>query len=444
MMSAVKILFAWLSAGAFISWLAESLVLTQKIGTIASQQNSSDHCAEHANSLSFEDFIKIHGHQYKPGTEEYELRRSLFEKRAVAVRAQNCQDGAWFSTVNHLADRTPAELDRLRGWKHGPGGDSPPQFLQLSSEQSSHSSVAAHALPRSVDWRHLQAMRDVRNQGDCGSCWALSAATVMSAHAEIHATRHSFSPQHLLQCVENPQKCGGTGGCDGATVELAFAHAFEHGLVSYDRLPYEGEDPPPPCTAPDAPETSLLEAAATDISLLEAAEEAKSLSADGRAAFESSTNFGMEGWQKLPENEVEPLLRALQDGPVSVALMATENWNGYGGGVLDDCPAEATVNHAVALVGYGETGDGDKYWLVQNSWGAHWGEGGFLRLRRRSDGEEQARCGWDYSPQEGAGCAGGPDKVWVCGTCGILYDAVRPIFRRSGSPLNSSSSMRPF
>jgi len=58
--------------------------------------------------------------------------------------------------------------------------------------------------------------------------------------------------------------------------------------------------------------------------------------------------------------------------------------------------------------------------------GPKWGEAGTGRFIR-SDHEEKV-CGWDEDPQSGSGCDGGPERVWVCGTCGILYDAVAPHF----------------
>jgi len=143
--------------------------------------------------------------------------------------------------------------------------------------------------------------------------------------------------------------------------------------------------------------------------------------------------IGMIGWTKLPENKEDPILRALVDqGPLYVAVAAGSGWFSYAEGVLTPagCDTRNVVNHAVTLYGFGvkpHTRIGDvKYWHIKNSWGRGWGEDGSIRLQRVDD--EESSCGWDHSPQEGSGCRDGPPKVWVCGSCGILYDAVVPSF----------------
>ena len=101
------------------------------------------------------------------------------------------------------------------------------------------------------------------------------------------------------------------------------------------------------------------------------------------------------------------------------------DWELYGGGVFDDCPKNAAVNHAVLAVGYGVSTSG-KYWLIRNSWGKEWGEAGHIRILRFEDGSD-GYCGTDYHPQEGVACDGETSPVPVCGMCGILMDSSYPI-----------------
>ena len=97
-------------------------------------------------------------------------------------------------------------------------------------------------------------------------------------------------------------------------------------------------------------------------------------------------------------------------------------WNYYTGGIWDGCDYNKNIdiNHAVQLVGCTP-----EAWIVRNNWGANWGEGGYIRLKK----EDWPKCGVDRSPLNGVGCAIGPkiEKHYVCGQCGVLFDSSYPI-----------------
>merc|ERR1719230_2001748 len=81
------------------------------------------------------------------------------------------------------------------------------------------------------------------NQGGCGSCWAFSATeTVESAYAIASGKLLQLAPQTYVNCVKNPDGCGGTGGCEGATMELAFNLTAQQGIALESDLPYKGRD----------------------------------------------------------------------------------------------------------------------------------------------------------------------------------------------------------
>lgn len=368
---------------------------------------------------SFEAFLQKHGHNYED-PQEYAMRLALFQERSAAVSAQNERPGRrWTAAVNHLADRTPEELQALRGYRHGARAEGGVSRSVGLVGTSAHTVDTAH-LPKEFTWqRKLNAMKDVQNQGSCGSCWAVASSTVLRAHAELYQKDRTFSIQQIIDCTPNPRHCGGSGGCDGATAELAMDYVAKVGLASSEDMQYTahaGRCEPDMAQPKPSLRSTLREAAAfPDITI------------NGGGG----TKFGMTGWKKLPENTVEPLLLALYDtGPVAVSVAAGDTWSIYGSGIMSACEKEAVVNHAVVLVGYGED-DFDKYWTIQNSWGPGWGEGGFAKLLRLENHEESSYCGWDRSPEQGTACTGGPQKVWVCGNCGILYDSVVPKFKVS-------------
>jgi cathepsin L len=139
----------------------------------------------------------------------------------------------------------------------------------------------------------------------------------------------------------------------------------------------------------------------------------------------TGASFGMTGWETLPKNEVQPLMRALVErGPVAVSVAASD-WMMYESGVFNGCSKDAIVDHAVVLVGYGQAGS-DLTWVIQNSWGSDWGEGGHIRLLRHENSD--AYCGIDDKPQEGIACKGDNTPIRVCGMCAVLFDSAVPHF----------------
>ena len=114
-------------------------------------------------------------------------------------------------------------------------------------------------------------------------------------------------------------------------------------------------------------------------------------------------------------------------GPVAISA-AAEPWQMYERGVYDgNCGAD--VDHAIQLVGYG-TNKGllatKDYWLVRNSWGASWGEKGYIRIERFG-GKATEKCLTDKTPGDGTACKGDPATMEVCGLCGILSDSSYPV-----------------
>jgi cathepsin L len=229
---------------------------------------------------------------------------------------------------------------------------------------------------------------------------------MLQAHAELHMkVNRTFSAQELVDCVPNPMECGGTGGCKGATVELAMDYIQRSGLADEEQKPYQSRDGN--CKKPGT--AAFLDLSAGDVDKV-------------HTDVGSGAALGLRSWRTLPQNKALPLMRALNEGPVAISVGA-DNWMMYSGGIFDDCEKDVVINHAVTLFGYGESGD-HKYWSVRNSWGDSWGDRGFIHLLRRTPEEDDEYCGIDHDPKAGIACKPYPDQARVCGTCGLLYDSV--------------------
>jgi len=235
--------------------------------------------------------------------------------------------------------------------------------------------------PESIDWREKKVVTPVKNQGGCGSCWAFSATeSVESAYAIASGKLLQLAPQTYVNCVQNPEGCGGTGGCEGATMELAFNLTAQKGIALESDLPYQGQDEP-----------------------------CKSYKAAVKVM----------GFVKNPVNDAEALETAVASkGPQSVTV-AAEPWQLYGGGVFKGCTGNlgSDLDHGVQVVGYSKD-----YWIVRNSWGPTWGERGYIRISRSSDNQTSI----DHSPSDGVACKPYAKTQTVGGECGILFDTSYP------------------
>jgi len=357
----------------------------------------------------FESFIELHERSYQEGSAEFAERKALYQERKADSEMHNSNpDRLWTAGVNKLWDWTESELKTLRGWDGSmmPDGGSTRSvrkhatFLQQASE-----------LPAEKMWTSLVTGQHIRNQGDCGSCWAIAVSTVLMGHAEIYTgTARTFSAEQIVHCTPNPRHCGGDGGCKGATAELAMDFVLKNGCPEASEVPYTASDGA--CSANSGSATSVMALALID-------ETAAAGTGTGGSAF------GMTGWETLPKNEYEPLMRALaQLGPVAVSV-AADTWFNYESGVFNGCGKDAVIDHAVTAMGYGEDA-GRKYWTIQNSWGPEWGEKGTIRLERHDTGDY---CGVNNDPQKGVACQGETAPVPVCGMCGVLFDSVVPHFK---------------
>lgn len=406
--------------------------------TDASPSAEASVLSEATVSRLFDEFITRHGRPYKSGTQEYQERRSLFESRLGFVQQHNNKvERMWKAGINKLSDLTEAELNKLRGYKRsvrsGPPATAsavaPVGLMGVAGTSDGH---FAKQMLTDFTWAgKLKATTDILDQGRCGSCWAFASVTTLNAHSELFADGRTFSPQQIVSCAPNPRKCGGDGGCEGSTVELAFDYLLRSHAVEEQDFPYEARDVVCPAhmriNSTDAQAGAHGAAAPTvDVSN-------KMLQSDGAAR-----TFGLSGWMMLPENKARPFFETLYEtGPIAVALAAYGRWNYYESGILDTCGDDVDsssafiVNHAVVLVGWGEE-FGLNYWQIQNSWGSDWGERGYMRiLRNKGIAAEEKLCAVDDDPLVGVGCPEGPTSVEVCGSCGMLYDGLVPIFRGS-------------
>jgi len=200
----------------------------------------------------------------------------------------------------------------------------------------------------------------VKNQGDCGSCWAFSATgSIECNYAIAHGQLNSLSEQQLVDCSVSE----GNLGCDGGEMDSAFKYVMkEGGLCSETEYPYTAKD-------------------------------GKCQSSTCGTKYDP-----VKSYTDVTKQDEQALEDAAVLGCVSVAIEADQfAFQYYSSGVLTGT-CGTNLDHGVLVVGYG-TESGQEYWKVKNSWGTSWGEDGYVLICKDcNQNGNQGECGINDDP----------------------------------------------
>ena len=279
------------------------------------------------------DFINfVSEHQKSYGTvAEFNFRKDQFARAQAEINDINAENGTATAGHNFMSDWTHEEYQKLLGYK----ANMKTSYNPMDFDETK--------VGESINWKTKGAVTAVKNQGQCGSCWAFSTTgSIEGADQIAGGALTSLSEQQLMDC----SRAEGNQGCNGGLMDNAFKYVEKNPLETEAEYPY---------TAKSTTRTKC---------------EAK------------GTGVGhITGYNDVKVDSVPAMKAALMKGPVSVAIEADKSvFQRYTGGVITSSTCGKNLDHGVLAVGFDTDADGTEYFLVKNSWGASWGMDGYVKI----------------------------------------------------------------
>jgi len=286
---------------------------------------------------AFSDFAAKYGKTYSTPA-EYARRLAIFEQNIQMVNQQNAEHiligGNAVFGITQFMDLTKEEFAST-------------YLTYRPSNDDTRERVVPQVngpLAMTVDWQARGYVTPVKDQGQCGSCWAFSATEAIESYGALNGgySLIVLSPQQITSCDKVD------GGCNGGNTETAYQYVMGAGGLETDAAyPYTSG----------------------------------TFGITGTCKFDASQiKVSIKNYASVAKGE-SYLQAALNNGPCSVCLAAT-SFQTYTGGILMSCPG--LIDHCVQTTGY-DSSYTTPYWKVRNSWGTSWGEAGYIRIAMGSD-----------------------------------------------------------
>ena len=289
----------------------------------------------------FESFKEKHGKNYQEKSEEEE-RKANFRHNHRFIHSMNRKNKKYQLKINHMSDFSTGELKMLRGRLRSSGYNGGQVFKQRNAD--------AH-IPEYHDWRLFGAVNPVKDQAVCGSCWSFGTSGTIEGQYFVktgHLVR--LSEQQLIDCSWQE----GDNGCNGGEDFRAYQYIMKAGGIALNDVygGYIGQDGK--CHDHAVPKAVQL-----------------------------------AGWVNVTQYNPSALQAAIfENGPVTVAINANpRTFTFYSHGVYSDPACKGTpddLDHQVLAVGYGVI-NGEKFWLIKNSWSTYWGNDGYVLISQRNN-----------------------------------------------------------
>jgi cathepsin L len=278
--------------------------------------------------------------------EEFNMRKAIFEINDAFIAEENANPAHTYkSGHNKFSTWTDAERAKLTQRRTVEHVDK--KFVQHTPTNQS-----------SVNWNTAGCVTPVKDQGQCGSCWAFSSTGALEgSHCIVSGGNLlSFSEQQLVDCAGLRW---GNFGCNGGLQQYAFNYYMNGGYNAMSESAY-------PYTA-----------------------------VDGTCVYNASNTTGVtvNSWAWTTPLVATGIEAALVNQPQSISIQANQLcFQFYSTGIFNNTKCGTSLDHAVLMIGYATDATAGPYWIVKNSWGTGWGEAGYINIAQVANGDGYCGC----------------------------------------------------
>ena len=245
------------------------------------------------------------------------------------------------------------------------------QALSLSFDPQSY--VVSHGVtpfevPSSFDWRNYQGanwITPVRDQRECGACWAFSALAAAEASMNIESGNPNLdidlSEQYLVS------DCNPLGSCCGGDEYVALRYLRDYGVPDDGCMPYI-----------DGVSCGCESSCTGDCAYNNGLNICSDTTCSNRCTDWSSRLVKINGIERVPSDPTTIKQYLIKKGPLAAAYgLGSVQFGGHWDGDIYRCTNDNDANHAILLVGYNDAGG---YWIAKNSWGTSYQDQGYFKI----------------------------------------------------------------